>query len=135
MKRFASLFCALFLVLVAVEAQAEDKEGVLIVAFGTSMESAMPSLNDIDAAYKAAYPGKPIVWAYTSDIIRKKLAKEGKKIFSVNEALNDCAEKGITSLRVQPLHVTAGEEYMMLQRMIVKNLTKNPGKFEHVYLA
>ena len=42
MKRFASLFCALFLVLVAVEAQAEDKEGVLIVAFGTSMESAMP---------------------------------------------------------------------------------------------
>ena len=59
MKRFASLFCALFLVLVAVEAQAEDKEGVLIVAFGTSMESAMPSLNDIDAAYKAAYPGKP----------------------------------------------------------------------------
>ena len=149
MKRFASLFCALFLVLVAVEAQAEDKEGVLIVAFGTSMESAMPSLNDIDAAYKAAYPGKPIVWAYTSDIIRKKLAKEGKKIFSViavvgdgaltggmcYEALNDCAEKGITSLRVQPLHVTAGEEYMMLQRMIVKNLTKNPGKFEHVYLA
>ena len=65
MKRFASLFCALFLVLVAVEAQAEDKEGVLIVAFGTSMESAMPSLNDIDAAYKDAYPEKPIVWAYT----------------------------------------------------------------------
>ena len=79
MKRFASLFCALFLVLVAVEAQAEDKEGVLIVAFGTSMESAMPSLNDIDAAYKAAYPGKPIVWAYTSDIIAKSSRRKAKK--------------------------------------------------------
>ena len=104
MKTAASFLCALFLVLSTLPAQAASPKGVLIVAFGTSMASAMPSLEAIDKAYKGAYKGQPVVWAYTSDIIRKKLAKEGRKVFSVNEAMNECARLGIADLRVQPLH-------------------------------
>ena len=135
MKTAASFICALFLVLSSLPAQAASSKGVLIVAFGTSMASAMPSFDAIDKAYKAAYRGQPVVWAYTSDIIRKKLAKEGKTVFSVNQAMNECARLGITDLRVQSLHVTGGEEYSMLQRMLVKNLAKHPGRFEHVWLG
>lgn len=135
MKTAASFLCALFLVLSTLPAQAASPKGVLIVAFGTSMASAMPSLEAIDKAYKDAYKGQPVVWAYTSDIIRKKLAKEGRKVFSVNEAMNECARLGIADLRVQPLHVTGGEEYSMLQRMLVKNLVRNPGRFDHVWLG
>lgn len=139
MKRLASLLCLLSLLLVAAVAQAATDatggKGVLIVAFGTSMESALPSFKAIEADYAKAYPGQPIVWAYTSDIIRKKLAGEGKTILSVNQALDECARKGIRDLRVQTLHVTGGEEYIMLQRMIVRNLTKNPGRFDHLWLG
>lgn len=143
MKRLASLFCLLALLAFSVSVQAADVKldatggkGVLIVAFGTSMASAMPSFEAIEADYAKAYKGQPIVWAYTSDIIRKKLAEEeGKKVYSVNEALNACAERGIRDLRVQTLHVTGGEEYVMLQRMMVRNLTRFPGRFDHVWMG
>lgn len=111
----------------------DTKSGILLVAFGTTMESAMPALNAIEASY--AKTGKPIVWAYTSDIIRAKLAKRGTKVFSVNEAMNECARQGIKDLTIQSLHVAPAEEYLQLNRMIVKNLTKNPGRFSSVRLG
>ncbi|MDO5538092.1 MAG: sirohydrochlorin cobaltochelatase, partial [Desulfovibrionaceae bacterium] len=115
---------------------AATPNGILLVAFGTSMESAMPSLDAIDQAYKKAYPDTPVVWAYTSDIIRSKLAREeNKKIFSVKEALDACRSQGIVNLRVQSLHVTGGEEFNMLQRMLVRYLNRNPGSFDHLWLG
>ena len=114
-------------------AAAEAKSGTLLVAFGTTMPSAMPALDAINASYEKA--GKPIVWAYTSDIIRNKLAKRGKKVFSVNEAMNECARLGIKNLTIQSLHVAPAEEFMQLNRMIAKNLAKNPGRFDSVKLG
>ena len=125
----------LFLVM-ATLANAATPNGIVLVAFGTSMESAKPSLDAIDKAYKKAYPDTPVIWAYTSDIIRAKLAKEqNQKVFSVKEALDACKKQGIVSVRVQSLHVTGGEEFNMLQRMLVRYLNKNPGSFEHLYLG
>ncbi len=131
--------CALLIFCVlawAGPACAASPNGVLLVAFGTSMESAMPSLDALDKAYKKAHPGQPVVWAYTSDIIRNKLAKEeNKKVFSVKEAMDECARLGVVNLRVQSLHVTGGEEFNMLQRMLVRWLNRNPGVFDHVLLG
>ncbi len=135
MRHLASFALALFVLLFAAAAQAASSNGILLVAFGTSMESAKPSLDAVEAAYKKAYPGQPVVMAYTSDIIRNKLAKEGQKRLSVKQALDECAKLGVVNLRVQSLHATEGEEFSMLQRMLVRDLTRNPGRFEHVFLG
>lgn len=136
MRHLASLLTSLLFVLcLAISAQAASSNGILLVAFGTSMDSARPALDDIGKAYAKAYPGTPVVWAYTSDIIRNKLAKEGTKIFSVREALDECVRLGIVNLRVQSLHLMPAEEYSMLQRLLVRDLTQKPGRFDHVWLG
>lgn len=136
MRHLASFLSTLLLVLcLAVSAQAASSNGILLVAFGTSMDSAKPALDDIGKAYAKAYPDTPIVWAYTSDIIRNKLAKEGTRIFSVREALDACSKQGIVNLRVQSLHLTPAEEYNMMQRLLVRDLTQKPGRFDHVWLG
>lgn len=127
------LFCCLMLCGGLALAGQSAKTGTLLVAFGTSMESAMPSLNAIDKAYSK--DGVPVVWAYSSDIIRKKLAKSGTKVFSVNAAMDECARLGIRDLRIQSLHIASGEEFSQLERMIVKNLVRKPGRFDRVLLG
>lgn len=136
MRHLASLFLAAFIFCFATAASAASPSGILLVAFGTSMESAMPSFDAIDKAYRKAYPNTPVVWAYTSDIIRNKLLKEeNKKVFSVKEALDECRKQGVVHLRVQSLHVTGGEEFNMLQRMLVRYLNRNPGSFDTLLLG
>ena len=61
------------------------KTGTLLVAFGTSMDSARPAIDDIEKAYKKAAGKEPVLLAFTSDIIRNKLAKEGTVIKYVAE--------------------------------------------------
>ena len=134
MKRkitLAVVCCLMLFVWPALAGQTEQK-GTLLVAFGTSMESATASLKAIDRAYQ---DGNPVLFAYTSDIIRKKLEKNGVSALSVNAAMNECARLGIRELRIQSLHVTSGEEYSQLERMIVRNLVAHPGRFAHVFLG
>lgn len=136
MRHLASLLVSTLLILCCAAAvQAASASGILLVAFGTTMESAEPALQSIDKAYRKAYPDKPIVWAYTSDIIRKKLNKQGNRVLSVKQALDECARLGIVDLRVQSLHVTGAEEYAMTQRMLVRDLSRFPNRFDHVWLG
>ena len=132
MKRKIALLVFCCLMLFGCPAFASGASGTMLVAFGTSMESAMASLEAIDQSYPN---GKPVIWAYTSDQIRKKLKKAGVDTFSVNAAMNECARLGIRELRIQSLHISSGEEFSQLERMIVKNLTKYPGRFDHVFLG
>ena len=62
--------------------KAPKKVGILLVAFGSSVPSAQVSFENIDKKAKAAYPEIPLRWDYTSHIIRKKLAKQGKYLRS-----------------------------------------------------
>ena len=130
-----SLVLALLLLTQPGLVHAFGQSGILPVAFGTSVDKARSSPDDVGRAYEKASPGKPIVWAYTSDIIRQKLAAKGKHVFRVREALDECARKGITDLRVQSLHVSPGEEYSMLERMLVRYLAEHPGIFRHLWLG
>ena len=120
-----ALACVLF---AAVPAFA--RTGVLLVAFGTSMDTARPAIDAIERDYKAA--NDTVLMAFTSDIIRKKLAREGKPVLSVNAAMNKLAEDGVTELRIQSLHIAPAEEYAQLERMVVKNIVKHPGRFQSV---
>jgi len=121
---FAFLFCFL---LTAVPAHA--KTGMLVVAFGTTFESARPAIDDVVNAYKRR-GDDPVLLAFTSDIIRAKLAEEGKPILSVHAALSKMAELGVTDLRVQTLHIAPGEEYQQFERMAVKFIATHPGTFQ-----
>ncbi|MGB5983694.1 MAG: sirohydrochlorin cobaltochelatase [Desulfobacterales bacterium] len=96
----------------------EKKVGILLVAFGSSEESAQVSFENINAKVKAAYPETPVHWAYTSSIIRAKLAKQGKMLDSPEVALAKMMEEDFTHVAVQSLHTIGGEEYHDLRRTI-----------------
>ncbi len=90
---------------------AEKKIGILLVAFGSSEASAQVSFKNIDSKVKNTFPGVPVRWAYTSHIIRKKLAKQGKLLDSPEVALAKMQEEDFTHVVVQSLHTIAGAEY------------------------
>ncbi|MCP3964874.1 MAG: sirohydrochlorin cobaltochelatase [Lentisphaerae bacterium] len=87
---------------------------ILLVAFGTSVPQAEKAYKNIDRLVKKSFPGIPVKWAYTSSIIRRKLAGQGKKIDSVEEALRKLYKEGFKKVAVQSLHVTNGQEYQKI---------------------
>jgi sirohydrochlorin cobaltochelatase len=100
------------------DSQAPKKVGILLVAFGSSEASAQVSFENIDNKVKAAHPGIPVYWAYTSHIIREKLAKQGRHLDSPAVALAKMQDKNFTHVAVQSLHTIAGEEYHDLRRTV-----------------
>ena len=129
---FALLLALSLLVSSAIAEQ--GRKGILLVAFGTSEEKALPAYEGIEAAFRPALEqGEPLVWAYTSNIIRTKLGRQGKKVYSVDEALDALAEQGVTDLSVQSLHIMAGEEFTKLDRLLQSNVLKHPGRFKTIH--
>lgn len=98
--------------------KAPKKVGILLVAFGSSKLSAQVSFENIDKKVKATYPEIPVRWAYTSTIIRKKLARQGKHLDSPEVALARMQDEGFTHVAVQSLHTIAGSEYHDLRRTV-----------------
>jgi len=113
--------------------KAPKKVGILLVAFGTSEPSAQVSFENIDKKVRATYPEIPIRWAYTSHIIRKKLAKQGKHLDSPEVALAKMQDDGFTHVAVQSLHTIGGAEYHDLRRTV--GAFKVMGGFQRVILA
>ena len=111
----------------------EKKVGILLVAFGSSEESAQVSFDNIDKKVKAVHPGIPVRWAYTSSIIRKKLAKQGKVLDSPEVALARMQDEEFTHVAVQSLHTIGGAEYHDLRRSV--GAFKSMGAFEKVILG
>ena len=111
--------------------QVKLKEGIVLAAFGTSVPEAKVALDAVQSAFKQRFPDSTILLTYTSQIIRKKLAKQGEHILSIAESLDKLASSGVEVVRIQPLHVLAGEEYTELERAILLN----PKRFTAVYLG
>lgn len=109
------------------------KVGILLVAFGSSEASAQVSFENIDAKVKAAYPGIPVRWAYTSHIIRHKLAKQGKHLDSPEVALAKMLDEKFTHVAVQSLHTIGGAEYHDLRRTVAA--FRAMGRFQKVILG
>ena len=113
--------------------KAPKKVGILLVAFGSSEPSAQVSFENIDKKVKATYPGMPVRWAYTSHIIRKKLAKQGKQLDSPEVALAKMMDEGFTHVAVQSLHTIGGDEFHDLRRTV--GAFKMMGGFQRVMLG
>ena len=114
-------------------AKGPKKVGILLVAFGSSEASAQVSFENIDRKVKAAYPGIPVRWAYTSHIIRAKLAKQGKRLDAPEVALAKMMDEKFTHVAVQSLHTIGGEEFHDLRRTV--GAFKSMGGFQKVILG
>ena len=109
------------------------KVGILLVAFGSSEASAQVSFENIDRKVKGAYPDIPVRWAYTSHIIRNKLAKQGRHLDSPAVALAKMQDEKFTHVAVQSLHTIGGEEYHELRRVV--GGFKTMGAFQSIILG
>lgn len=87
------------------------KTGILLVAFGSSRQQANLSLRRFDDKVRQRFPGLPARWAFTSGIIRERLADAGKKTDSVAKALQKMWFEKYDQVAVQPLHTVPGAEY------------------------
>jgi len=134
---FLVIFSAIFLCTFAWAGshghQAPKKIGILLVAFGSSEASAQVSFENLDKKTKAAFPGIPVRRAYTSHIIRKKLAKQGKYLDSPEMALAKMMDEGFTHVAVQSLHTIGGQEYHDLRRTV--GAFKMMGGFQRIILG
>jgi len=92
-------------------AKAPAKRGILLVAFGTSVPEAASAIDALKSQAEAAFPGVPVRLAYSSRIIRDKIAGQGLSKQSPAQALADLAAEGFTQVAVQSLHAIPGREY------------------------
>lgn len=95
----------------AMKKQKEKKVAILLTAFGTSIPEAQAVFHNVEKMAKERFPDKEIRWAYTSSIIRKKLASQGQILHSPETALAQLMEDGYTHVAVLSLHFIPGEEF------------------------
>lgn len=91
--------------------EAARKDGILLVAFGTTVEEARPALANIERLVRAAHPDTEVRWAWTARQARAALIREGKSAASPQQALADMAEEGFTHVAVQSFHTIPGAEF------------------------
>ena len=94
------------------------KKGILLVAFGTTVPEARDALDNIEARARARFPGLEVRWAYSSRIVRQKLAGEGLHFDSPAMALARMMDDGFTHVAVQSLQTIPGEEFHGLQKTV-----------------
>jgi len=87
------------------------KQGILLAAFGSSNRQSESALQLFDAEVRARFPGLPVRWAFTSLLVRERLAEERKKTDSVRKALEKMAFERYSRVAVQPLQCIPGREY------------------------
>ncbi len=113
---------------------AEKGPAILLVTFGTSVPSAQASFVNIEKQVKKAFPNADVRWAYTSYIIRKKLAKQGQIFDSPEIALAKLMEEGYSKVAVQSLHMIPGLEFHDIYSN-AKMFERMSGGFDKVIVA
>ncbi len=133
-----AVICMVMVVIVAAHAEGYGKKekkriGILLVAFGSTIPEAQVSFENIDRAVKASFSKIPVRWAYTSHMIRKKLARSGKYLDSPEIALAKMLDEGFTHVAVQSLHTIGGYEFHDLRQTV--HQFQYPGGFKHILLG
>jgi len=110
------------------------KKGILLVTFGTTFPEARSAYENLAEEARRAFPEIPVHWAYTSQIIREKMAESGKQVHSPAHALKEMEEKGFTHVAVQSLHTIPGQEYHDLVRTVGR-LKQKPGGIKDIRIG
>lgn len=88
-----------------------QKEAILLVAFGTTVPEARKAFEQIESQAKRAFPGVEVRWAFTSSIVRQKLAEQDIKLDPPAVALAKLLEDGFNRVVVASFHTIPGEEF------------------------
>lgn len=94
------------------------KKAILVVSFGTSYEDTREKTIDvIERDIEKAYPDYKIYRAWTSKVIINKIKKrDGLKINTVKQAMEEMIHDKIEELIIQPTHVINGIENDLMKR-------------------
>lgn len=93
-------------------AQRETKEAILLVAFGSSHQSALISYTNVEKQVKSAFPEYEIHWAWTAHSLLQPHPESPR--LSVQEALAKLATQGVKKVYILSLHILPGLEYSHL---------------------
>ncbi|SEA35636.1 sirohydrochlorin cobaltochelatase [Desulfuromusa kysingii] len=88
-----------------------EKPAIVLVAFGTSVDTARPVFDYINDKACERYAGYDVQWAFTSQFIIDKLKKQGIVTRNVEEVVADLRKQGKKNIVFQSLHVVPGQEY------------------------
>jgi len=96
-----------------------EKPVILITAFGSSYDTGLKNLEDLDKAYAEAFPEHEVYWALTASFIVKKLRKNGvdtlfereTPLMTIDEAYEKFRQEGKTDVAVQVVMVMVGSEF------------------------
>lgn len=119
MQKFLSVLILVSLIFVPSISFAKDKEkdksdksAILIVSFGTSMPEARKAIDNLVDAAKENFQDFEVRLSFTSNIIRRKLAREfNENISNPVEALAKLNDEGFKKVFIMPTHIIPGEEY------------------------
>lgn len=90
------------------------KQAILLAAYGAGGVQGTHTLQPFERTVRRAFPEASIRWAFTSMIMRTRLAAARKKTDSITKALCRLGFEKYTHVTVQPLHMIAGREYEAL---------------------
>ncbi len=93
-----------------------NKTGILLAAFGTSVPGADDVYKNIENRVRMLFPDLDIYWAYTSKVIREKLSRQGRTFNSPVQSLGLMAEHGYSKVALQSLLIIPGLEHHDLIR-------------------
>jgi sirohydrochlorin cobaltochelatase len=96
--------------------KADDRAAILVVVFGTTSKEGAKAFDSINEAITKSFPKTEIRWAYTSKIVRNKLAKEGKHFDPPATAIAKLVDEGFNNIVVGSFHTMPGEEFHDLGR-------------------
>ncbi len=102
-----------------------DKLGILAVHFGSTHEDTREKCIDkLNKEISDKFPNYIFLDAYSSRIVINKLAKEGIKKYTPEQAMDILREQGCTHLVVQSSHIIDGVEMESLRHDIKLNKDK-----------
>lgn len=102
------------------EPEGKNMDAILLVTFGTSDQEAKKAFANIERLAKLKFPGYEVRWAYTSEMIRRKLAKQGEILLSPEEAVANLKRDGFKNVYAQSLHIIPGEEFHQVVGQVAK---------------
>ncbi|MBQ9407656.1 MAG: sirohydrochlorin cobaltochelatase [Desulfovibrio sp.] len=87
------------------------RSAILLVAYGIGSDQGRHALRSFDALVRQRWPGLPVRWAFTSLVLRERMARTRLKSDSVFKAVSRLALERFACVAVQPLQTIPGQEY------------------------
>ncbi|WP_165076625.1 MULTISPECIES: sirohydrochlorin cobaltochelatase [unclassified Desulfovibrio] len=87
------------------------RRAILLAAFGAATPQGRQALHAFDAMVRERFAGWSVRWAFTSPLLRERLARARQKSDSVRKALMRLSFERYERVAVQPLQAIAGAEH------------------------